>query len=137
MNFGRRDEMKDLIQRLRSDSYMEDEVRSFAREAADALERLTAGDVKTPEQYYHVVSVYDGSINHIPYVKPEDAIDYGNRRAAAVLAERDALFISLRDVRNTLHRENAAPNGPIRDTIWHTKYETLFDFLDAAMKRKT
>jgi len=86
--------VKDLIQRLRSDNYMEDEVRSFAREAADALERLTAGSVKTPEQYYHVVQVYDGSINHIPYVKPEDAIDYGNRKDAAgylrgVAAERE------------------------------------------------
>ena len=108
--------MTDLIQRLRDEAKMwrgniealeatgcdeieletADHERLIAalKEAADTLERLTAGNVKTPEHYYHVVQVYDGSINHIPYVKPEDAIDYGNRKDAAgylrgVLAERE------------------------------------------------
>ena len=34
--------MKELIERLRNDCYQEDEVRQHAKEAADALERLTA-----------------------------------------------------------------------------------------------
>jgi hypothetical protein len=34
--------MKALIERLRNDCYQEDEVRAHAKEAADALERLTA-----------------------------------------------------------------------------------------------
>jgi phage terminase large subunit-like protein len=33
---------QELIERLRNDCYQEDEVRAHAKEAADALERLTA-----------------------------------------------------------------------------------------------
>jgi hypothetical protein len=34
--------MKELIERLRNDCYQEDEVRAHVKEAADALERMTA-----------------------------------------------------------------------------------------------
>jgi hypothetical protein len=69
--------MKDLIQRLRSDNYMEDEVRSFAREAADALERLTAGDVEFPSHPAKPM------IMGWSELETKAIIDYGNRRAAA------------------------------------------------------
>jgi hypothetical protein len=52
-------------------------------ELHDALERLTAWDVELPESDWHPAP-------HERAIKPEDAIDYGNRRAAAaVLAERE------------------------------------------------
>ena len=42
--------MKELIERLRNDCYQEDEVRAHAKEAADALERLTAELAKANSQ---------------------------------------------------------------------------------------
>jgi len=79
--------VKDLIQRLRSDNYMEDEVRSFAREAADALERLTAGSVEFP-------SHPEPMIMRWTRLETDAIIDYGNRKDAAgylrgVAAERE------------------------------------------------
>jgi len=55
--------------------------------AADALERLTSGDVELPEPLY--------TNKHRAYAdsySQDQLIDYGNRRvAAAVLAERERL----------------------------------------------
>lgn len=44
------------------------------------------------------------------------------------------LRAALEAVRDTLRRENDKPGGPIVDTIWHTPHETLFDFIDGALK---
>jgi hypothetical protein len=68
--------VKDLIQRLRSDSYMEDEVRSFAREAADALERLTAGNVDLPKAPWPHLYGWNEA-------ETEAITDYGNHKDAA------------------------------------------------------
>lgn len=72
--------MKDLIERLRNDTL--DYIFDTALEAADALERLTAGDVEMPEHepIHKFMSAYT-----IAQLK-----DYGDQRAAAaVLAERE------------------------------------------------
>jgi hypothetical protein len=90
--------MKDLIQRLRNTPNWQREAYADWKtgtavydrapfEAADALERLTAGDVELPESDWHPAP-------HERAIKPEDAIDYGNRKDAAgyqrgVTAERE------------------------------------------------
>jgi len=40
------------------------------------------------------------------------------------------------DIRESLELANNMPNGPISDTIWHTEYETLFDYIDAALNKE-
>lgn len=47
------------------------------------------------------------------------------------LKQRDTLLAALKASRATLERANTiGPECAITDTIWHTKYETLFDFMD-------
>ena len=41
---------------------------------------------------------------------------------------------ALRNVRACLGFENEKPNGPIRDTIWYSNYETLFDYIDSTLE---
>ena len=67
--------MKDLIERLRDTAKWENDCGSptLLREAADALERLTAGDVAPP----HIV------LPCSPDVLQLVIRDYGDRRAAA------------------------------------------------------
>ena len=40
----------------------------------------------------------------------------------------------LRNVLNTLKRENDKPDGSIVDTIWYSAYETLFDYVEASLE---
>lgn len=76
--------MKNLIERLRNDTL--DDISDTALEAADALERLTAGDVEMPAPCHHEM---DGKIC-VGYFSEAQLKDYGDRRAAAaVLAERE------------------------------------------------
>lgn len=62
--------------------------------------------------------------------------DHSHREA---IAKRDAALQAcvddLRAIKATLERENEKPDGPISDTIWHTRYETLFDFVYAAIQQ--
>ena len=54
---------------------------------------------------------------------------------AAIFTGNELLkaFISARE---TLQRANdMGEKSPISDTIWHTGHETLFDFMDAAIKK--
>ena len=74
--------MKDLIERLRNDTL--DDISDTALEAADALERLTAGDIEMPAPCHHEM---DGKIC-VGYFSEAQLKDYGDlRAAAAVLAE--------------------------------------------------
>jgi chromosome segregation ATPase len=41
---------------------------------------------------------------------------------------------TLVNVRLALDVANTTPNGPICDTIWYSDHETLFDYIDAALK---
>jgi len=68
--------MRYLIERLRNDTL--DDISDTALEAADALERLTAGDVELPEPmaYYELEDSFTG------YSK-EQLKDYGDQRASA------------------------------------------------------
>lgn len=76
--------MKDLIERLRNDTL--DDISDTALEAADALERLTAGDIEMPAPCHHEM---DGKIC-VGYFSEAQLKDYGDRRAAAaVIAERE------------------------------------------------
>lgn len=56
-----------------------------------------------------------------------------------LMAERDDLLAALKETKATLERENcgegASETPSICDTIWHSKYETLFDFIDAAIEK--
>lgn len=73
--------MKDIIERLRNDTL--DDISDTALAAADALERLTAGDVEMPVGYSNRPWDYAGSLWIQSQLK-----DYGDRRAAAaVMAE--------------------------------------------------
>ena len=48
------------------------------------------------------------------------------------------LLEAFKDARETLQRANDQQGcSPICDTIWHTPYETLFDFMDAAIAQAT
>lgn len=40
----------------------------------------------------------------------------------------------LRNVLNTLKRENDKPDGSISDTIWYSAYETLFDYVESSLE---
>jgi hypothetical protein len=82
--------MKDLIQRLRG--YVEEDrfgymlPSTLLTEAADALERLTAGDVALPQ--------HAPQLRFMSAFTSAQLIDYGNRKDAAgylrgVLAERE------------------------------------------------
>ena len=77
-----------LIQRLRdyvkNDRFRYLQPSTLLTEAADALERLTAGDAVIPRMFQ---VVHMGLLED--FCTKSDVIDYGNRRAAAaVLAER-------------------------------------------------
>lgn len=70
----------------------------------------------------------------------DDAM-YGGWTAAGMSAytknleqQRDELLSALKDARATLDRAND-DSEVIIDTIWHTPYETLFDFMDAAIEK--
>ena len=52
------------------------------------------------------------------------------RRLAAINAE---LLEALERSLDVLQKANEQPNGPINDTIWFSRFETLFDFMDAAI----
>lgn len=53
------------------------------------------------------------------------------RRLHSLNAE---LLEALRATKATLQRENERDGGAITDTIWHSGYETLFDFIDSAIE---
>jgi hypothetical protein len=53
----------------------------------------------------------------------------------AASAECDQLLSVLKDARACLEVANSTPGGPITDTIWLSGYETLFDFIDAALEK--
>lgn len=68
------------------------------------------------------------------YKSEADSIEAMRREAIAKKdAALDADIANLQAIKKTLKRENEKPNGAITDTIWHTPYETLFDFVDAAI----
>lgn len=54
---------------------------------------------------------------------------------ARLIVQRDELLEVLKNSRATLERANEK-YGAIRDTIWHTQHETLFDFMDAAITKE-
>lgn len=77
--------MKDLIERLQNDTL--DDISDTALEVADALERLTAGDVEMPKPTIEFMS---GHREPVGIYDADDIKDYGDQRAAAaVLAERE------------------------------------------------
>ena len=65
-------------------------------------------------------------------------LDLADDRLAQITADRKA-YLDLRDALRasltTLKISNEQLNGPIRDTIWHSPYETLFDFMEAALEQ--
>lgn len=50
-----------------------------------------------------------------------------------LMAQRDEILADFKAARATLERVNDENGGPICDTIWHTYFETLFDFMDCAI----
>jgi len=82
--------MKDLIQRLLAAANLTaNEEAALLEEAADALERLTAGDVALPEPAHRG---HESTGSYFDSYTKSQLIDYGNRRAAAaVLAERERI----------------------------------------------
>ena len=91
-------EMKDLIQRLKAGAFPKGMGHwgDLHCEAADALERLTAGDVKLPELDRELLHDNPNTRDIADYINGL-LIDYGNRRAAAaVLAERERIADSVK-----------------------------------------
>jgi predicted nucleic acid-binding Zn-ribbon protein len=85
--------MKELIERLRNDCYQEDEVRAHAKEAADALERLTIENAQLQKDYTRIKE--SATLWHDRY--KTKCQEYMDRQAilgaeiVALEAERDAL----------------------------------------------
>jgi len=53
-----------------------------------------------------------------------------------IVVQREELLDALKESRTTLERANEiGVNTVICDTIWHTPYETLFDFMDEAIAK--
>ena len=50
------------------------------------------------------------------------------------LAEPVNAVAVLRNVLNTLKRENDKPDGSISDTIWYSAYETLLDYVESSLE---
>ncbi len=103
-------EMKELIQRLRTLADIGPGTGPTERlltEAADALERLTAGDVEFP-------SHPEPMIMRWTRLETDAIIDYGNRRAAAaVLAERESnaeVLDEMIDVVNLMYAKETDKN---------------------------
>jgi hypothetical protein len=79
--------MKELIERLRwQKRYTVGIVPVTMGEAADALERLTRGDVALPEP--DVINKYPTPGHYTE----QKILDYGNRRAAAAVLADEALM---------------------------------------------
>lgn len=62
------------------------------------------------------------------------------RHAAAEIAanfdnQRDELLAALKASKKALENANESNPSPICDTIWYSKHETLFDFMDAAIEK--
>ena len=88
--------MKDLIGQLHDASRYSSIDGSWAKKAADALDRLTAGDVELP-----TATTFCLGSNIIPgeWCRAGEVEDYGDRRAAsAVLAERERCALICDDV---------------------------------------
>ena len=69
------------------------------------------------------------------------ALDVLVQRSLAALAaapqpaqECDTYRAALEAIRACLQKHNEDPNGPIRDTIWYSNHETLFDFIEAVVE---
>ena len=88
--------MKDLIQRLKAGAFPKGMGHwgDLHCEAADALERLTAGDVALPEPAHRG---HESTGSYFDSYTQSQLIAYGNRRAAAaVLAERERIADSVK-----------------------------------------
>jgi chromosome segregation ATPase len=85
--------MKELIARLRNDCYQEDEVRAHAKEAADALERLTIENTQLQKDYTRIKE--SATLWHDRYkTKCQEYIDRQAILGAGIIAletERDSL----------------------------------------------
>ena len=62
-------------------------------------------------------------------------IDNVIQQNAHLERQRDELLAALKDSLETLENENETLHGAIRDTIWHTEHETLFDFMGEAIAK--
>ena len=103
--------MKELIERLRNDCYQEDEVRAHAKEAADALERLTIENAQLKKDYTRIKE--SATLWHGRYkTKCQESVD----RQAILGAE----IVSLETERDSLKE---GLDG------WHSR------FLDMAVER--
>lgn len=56
---------------------------------------------------------------------------------ARLVSVAPKLLDALKASRETLQRANDEYPSAIKDTIWHTDHETLFDFMDAAIAEAT
>lgn len=125
--------MKELIERLRNDCYQEDEVRAHAKEAADALERLTA-------ELADVTSMYNRCVDDVHAARVErdslkEGLDGWHSRFLDAEVERDALkeqmtadrkqFLDMRDERDALRADAKRywlQEKPCGDIWLHAKY---------------
>lgn len=90
--------MKDLINRLtnaKRDNLSIGDCWNLMDEAADALERLTSGDVELPEPAMKELNPYLGGgsdpydgATHLQWFTESQLRDYGDRRAAAAIDTR-------------------------------------------------
>lgn len=107
------------------------------------LQYLPDGAAKQDANGEYIAAASPGVVLHLLDVEQQQSDDLTrfteeNRalRQRVAELERDAAQarINLGRIKQCLQEANSADNGPIHDTIWYSDYETLFDFIDAAMK---
>jgi hypothetical protein len=80
-------------------------------------------------------AVVDALERYYDNLRTTDATLYALRERVAGLEQDAARYrATLLNVRLALDVANTTPNGPICDTIWYSDHETLFDYIDAALK---
>jgi len=88
----------------------------------------------TPEQLAERLLAYRGLDFDGDFAKAAAELRRLAAENTALRKDAEELRGVLHCVRRTLDDANQIPNGPICDTIWYTPYETLFDFIDAALE---
>lgn len=74
-----------------------------------------------------------GISNELLETSPDLATAFMSAENARLMQKNNELLFALKRARTTLEHENNKQPGAIRDTIWYSSCETLFDFMDSAI----
>lgn len=74
-----------------------------------------------------------GISNELLETSTDLATAFMSAENARLMQKNNELLFALKRSRATLEHENNKQTGAIRDTIWYSSCETLFDFMDSAI----